>query len=70
MTTTLQHLLSTPPAKRIALALSMGFAMQQAAAQHPYLPLWEYIPTANRMSSMTLTNLARSEYTSTVHTTP
>lgn len=44
MTTTLQHLLSTPPAKRIALALSMGLAMQQAAAQNPYLPLWEYIP--------------------------
>ena len=44
MTTTLQHLLSTPPAKRIALALSMGLAMQQATAQNPYLPLWEYIP--------------------------
>ena len=44
MKANLSHYLFHAPSKRIALALTMGFTLQQASAQNPYLPLWEYIP--------------------------
>lgn len=44
MKANLNHYLFHAPAKRIALALTMGLTLHQASAQNPYLPLWEYIP--------------------------